>query len=161
MRSLGLLCGFALVISLGCEESAAEPATPDQAVVRDGRAIAGVLATDEAEEPARRAEVLLLERRGVLAGETMREEVVVELLRVNAALEALTLHSEPGRAWREQAVAAYEARVDALRRQAELLEATDAEGWPYLEAIQDERTAVIRVGAVSGAIEELGTTSGD
>jgi len=119
-----------------------------------------VIATDSVGEVAERAEVLLLERRGVLAGETLRLRALPELARIRAELESLTMQSERGGEWRAEAVQAYRARESALSAQAELLEAADAEGLPYLEALQEERHAVQRVGAVSRSIEEFGRSGG-
>ena len=155
--SLVGLCLFGLT---ACGETRHEISAPEPSVLQDGESIAQVIATDSVGEVAERAEVLLLERRGVLAGETLRLRALPELARIRAELESLTMQSERGGEWRAEAVQAYRARESALSAQAELLEAADAEGLPYLEALQEERHAVQRVGAVSRSIEEFGRSGG-
>ena len=151
---LGALCSGAFG-ACGEGEDTPEVEPPPPALVQDARDLAAVLEADDSASETRAADLALLEDRGVRAGVLIRTRVIPLLAARVAALEALALRTEEGRQMRTVAVSAYGTRQSGLEDQAALLEAADAEGLPYLDAVQLERRGVQNLAQIAAAIQAV------
>ena len=151
---VGVLC-LTVFGACGEGEDTPEIEPPPPALVQDARDLAVVLEADISAGETRAADRALLEDRGVRAGMLIRTRVIPLLAARVAALEALALRTEEGRQMRGVAVSAYGTRQSGLQDQAALLEAADAEGLPYLDAVQLERRGVQNLAQIAAAIQAV------
>lgn len=153
-----LLAASALLAACGDDDEGEAPIPQD--LVEDARRLQDVIASDPAITALEEAEDAVADDRPVRAADLLLAGGIPAAGRQVERVRAVTLGTDEGRALQRRAVAAYEARVEALGQYRLALERGVVEDMTLVEALRAQREADEAILAVDEALADIRPLAG-